>query len=148
MRRKSSWLPENAPTPKDRRPVSDEPGSKYERRYDRRSGWWALVDLLNAAWPGDGVHSGVAAPPRSPLGYLANAALALVFAAALVAMPFVMGAADVMVLLVLVLLAAVVLVLAAAWNVSVGIRRWRWRASHVELTGGTYLKPWQRTPPA
>lgn len=27
-----------------------------------------------------------------------------------------------------------------------GIRRWRWRLANVHLTGGVYLRPWEKTP--
>ena len=34
----------------------------------------------------------------------------------------------------------------AVYTTQRGIRRWRWRLANIDLTGGIYLRPWQKTP--
>lgn len=36
----------------------------------------------------------------------------------------------------------------AAYTAQRGIRRWRWRRANVDLTGGVYVRPWEKTPSA
>ena len=35
----------------------------------------------------------------------------------------------------------------AVYTTQRAIRRWRWRLANVDLTGGVYLRPWEKTPP-
>lgn len=34
----------------------------------------------------------------------------------------------------------------AAWLIRRGSKRWAWRKANVHLTGGRYLRPWEKTP--
>ena len=40
----------------------------------------------------------------------------------------------------------VALIAGAVYTTQRGIRRWRWRLANVHLTGGVYLRPWEKTP--
>ena len=40
----------------------------------------------------------------------------------------------------------VALIAGTVYTTQRGIRRWRWRRANVHLTGGVYLRPWEKTP--
>jgi hypothetical protein len=122
MARKNTWLPGHGDLGNDR--SSDEPGYASDR-----------TDA--AYWGG---------ASRTPIGDIVTAA-ALIVAGLVVGYwafaiegPLNLGAFLVVTIAILVFAAV------AAWRLQRGIRRWRWRRRNVALTGGQYVRAWQRTP--
>lgn len=50
--------------------------------------------------------------------------------------------------LIVTVLCQLMLIAGTVYTTQRGIRRWRWRLANVHLTGGVYLRPWQKTPAA
>lgn len=81
---------------------------------------------------------------KTPLGYIIVAATLIVCVVILdtfiLGMPNLNGPA-----ITIVVIADLVLLGLALFNAVRGTRRWIWRKKNVNLTGGVYLRPWERS---
>jgi len=125
--RKSTWLP-NGAAGRRRGPHGDrEPGADH--------------DYMAREYP--------TGPAVTPLGDLLTAVLCVVGAVLVLVVSLAMaGGALVLGALLLVIVVMLVFLGGGGFLVQRGVRRWAWRRSHIERTGGVYLRPWQRTPDA
>jgi hypothetical protein len=122
MTRKNRWLPS------DRSNATIEPGSDQ--------------DFANSHVP----ISYTARPNQTPLADLIQAIIAFVVLVGAIIWLFnlvPLGSIGADCILVFVCAAAVFTMI---WCLNRSIRRWRWRMHNIDLTGGVYLRAWQRTP--
>ena len=127
MARKSTWLPGDSGASRRRLSGDREPGADHD---------YMAREYLTG-------------PSVTPLGEVFSAAA--LFAGAIATVLFFLAVSDGRIVTGALLVTIGTMLVFVAGGVFVlqrGIRRWRWRMTHIERTGGVYLKPWQRTPDA
>lgn len=122
MPRKNTWLPGKAGFGHDL--ASDEPG-RLLRNWE--------IPALGSRMP-------------TPLGDLIASAVFVVVAAALAYWAWAFAGPLNLPALLIVSGAIVVMLALAVWHLAIAIRRIRWRRKNIAVTGGRYLRAWERTP--
>jgi len=121
MTRMNKWLPGD-PGFRDVR-ASDEPGWDSDRAV------WNL-------WRG----------PTTPLNSVLYAAIFIVVAGVVAFWAFALAGPLNLGALLVASIAILAFLAIAVYNLVRAIQQWRWRRANTELTGGRYLRAWQRTP--
>lgn len=108
--------------PKRQPHPSGEPGRQY--------------DHLSSAGEG---------PGQTPLEDVIPGIVLVAFAIIMIPLAIVLAFTTIAAFIVLLALGIIFLVL-GTWLIRRGSKRWAWRQSNVHLTGGRYLRPWEKTP--
>ena len=125
MARERTPQPSGNP-PKPQPHPSGEPGRKY--------------DHLSTAGEG---------PGQTPLEDVVPGIILTVLSLPMMATGFLLLFPDPSIAVVAVFVPLGVVFLAlGVWLIRRGSKRWAWRKANVHLTGGRYLKPWEKTPSA